>query len=225
MIDLEPIVLSLKLSLLTSMILLPLGLLIALWRVSTRFIYLGRIIENLTSLPLILPPSVLGFYLLLLLNPTGFLGEIAVYFTSKPLVFTFEGILIGSVIYSLPFTVQPLIKALRQVGPEPIEMAYSLGAGKTVTLFFVLIPLIWRNLVSAFSLSFAHTMGEFGVILMIGGNIPGQTRTASIAIYDLVEQLELQSAHVYASMLVVIALFLLFLLSLLDRQSHQRLFL
>jgi molybdate transport system permease protein len=203
--DLAPLWLTLQLAAVTTMILLAVGTPIAWWlaRTGSR---LKVPVEALTALPLVLPPTVLGFYLLLLMNPTSVLGSFWLTLTGDSLTFSFSGLVVASVIYSLPFMVQPLATAFDAVGRAPLEAAASLGASPLDAFFSVVVPQAARGFLSALVLTFVHTIGEFGVVLMVGGNIPGETRVISIAIYEQVETLNYQDAHVLSLSLVVFAL-------------------
>jgi molybdate transport system permease protein len=153
------------------------------------------IIEAVTALPLVLPPTVLGFYLLIIMSPDNAIGSFWVHLTGSTLTFSFAGLVVASVIYSLPFMVQPLQNAFETVGSEPLEAAASLRATPLNAFFTVAMPLSARGFLTAIVLTFAHTVGEFGVVLMVGGNIPGETRVISIAIYEHVETLQYAAAH------------------------------
>ncbi|NOY16635.1 MAG: molybdate ABC transporter permease subunit [Gammaproteobacteria bacterium] len=192
--DLTALVITLKLAGVTTLILLLLGTPLAWWmsRTQWRFKFL---LEALVALPLVLPPTVLGFYLLLALGANGPLGELLEALGGRTLAFTFTGLVIGSVIYSMPFVVQPLQNAFESIGRRPLEVAATLRASPIDRFFTVAIPLARSGFLTAAVLGFAHTLGEFGVVLMIGGNIPGETQVVSIAIYDHVEGMEYQNAH------------------------------
>ncbi len=179
---------------------------------------LKPIIETLVSMPLVLPPSVLGFYLLIAFSPSSALGE---FLNERgiALAFSFEGLIIGSVIFSLPFMVHPIQSAMSQVPRSIIEASYTLGKSKLHTMGRVILPHIKGGLISGITLAFAHTIGEFGVVLMIGGNIPDETRVASIAIYDEVESLNYALAHQYAITLFIITFAILLLVYTLNRRS------
>ncbi|TNF90594.1 MAG: molybdate ABC transporter permease subunit [Gammaproteobacteria bacterium] len=208
--DLAPLWLTLKLAAVTTAILLVLGTPIAWWLARTR----SRMkvpVEALTALPLVLPPTVLGFYLLLVMNPTAPLGSFWVTLTGDSLTFSFSGLVIASVIYSLPFMVQPLATAFDGVGRGPLEAAASLGASPADTFFSVVVPQSARGFLTALVLTFVHTIGEFGVVLMVGGNIPGETRVISIAIYEQVETLNYRDAHILSLSLVAFSLLALIL--------------
>ena len=192
--DLSPIWISLKLASVTVIVLLILGTPLAWWLAFTRS-RSRAVIEALVALPLVLPPTVLGFYLLILLGPAGPIGRFWVEITGTTLTFSFSGLVIASVIYSFPFAVQPLQTAFEGIGRSPLEAAATLGASPLDTFVRVASPLALRGYVSAIVLGFAHTLGEFGVVLMVGGNIPGVTKVVSIAIYEQVETLTYSEAH------------------------------
>ena len=189
-----PIRLTLELAGITTVFLLLLGTPIAWWLARTRFRF-KEAVAALVALPLVLPPTVLGFYLLIALGPDGPGGFVARLFGERSLAFSFPGLVIGSVIYSLPFTVQPIRSAFEAVGDRPLEAAATLRASPWDAFWTVAVPLARPGLIAGGVLGFAHTVGEFGVILMIGGNIPGATRVLSIAIYDHVELMEWGTAH------------------------------
>lgn len=203
------------------MLLLLLGVPLAYWLAYARF--RGRpVVEALVSLPLVLPPTVIGFYLLLAFSPETGVGRLLTQTLGVELNFTFGGILIGSVVYSLPFMVQPVQAALQNLPRSLREAAYTLGKSRLTTLWHVLLPNIKPALLSACVLTFAHTVGEFGVVLMIGGNIPGQTRVASIAIYDAAESLDYARANYYALVLVSLAFVGLLLLAYFTKRPTNR---
>jgi len=206
--DLSALWITLKLATLTTLILLLLGTPLAWWlaRSQWRFKF---ILEAVIALPLILPPTVLGFYLLLLLGSQGVVGGLMQSLGGRPLAFTFSGLVIGSVIYSLPFVVQPLQDAFRSIGQRPLEVAATLRAAPLDRFFSVAVPLARPGFLTAAVLGFAHTVGEFGVVLMIGGNIPGETQVLSIAIYDHVEALEYAHAHWISGGLLLLSFVLL----------------
>lgn len=200
--DFAAIWLTLKLASLTTVILLVIGTPIALW-LSRTSSWLRGPIGAIVALPLVLPPTVIGFYLLLALGPHGFLGQFTQWLGLGTLTFSFTGLVIGSVIYSMPFVVQPLQNAFSAIGPRPLEVAATLRANPWDTFFSVILPLARPGFITAAILGFAHTVGEFGVVLMIGGNIPDKTRVVSVQIYDHVEALEYAQAHwLSAAMLV-----------------------
>ncbi len=198
--DLQALGTTLRLALVSTLVLLVLGTPLAWWLARTRA-RLRPAVEALVALPLVLPPTVLGFYLLLLLGEGGPLGPLWARLGGG-LAFTFEGLVVASVLYSLPFVVQPLQGAFEAIGERPLEAAATLGAGPVDRFFTVALPLARRGLLTAATLGFAHTVGEFGVVLLVGGSIPGETRVLSIAIYEHVEALDYASAHRVAALLL-----------------------
>jgi molybdate transport system permease protein len=217
--DLTALALSLRLAALTSAILLVLATPLAWWLARTRSAW-GPVIEAVVSMPLVLPPTVLGFYLLCLLAPDGLVGRAISALGLAPLGFSFGGILIGSLVYSLPFVVQALQAAFRAVGTPLLEAASTLRSSPWSTFFAVVVPLSKRGFLAGAVLAFAHTLGEFGVVLMIGGSIPGRTQTASIAIFSHVEALDYHSAHVLSATLVVVSFALLCTIYALNRRPQ-----
>ena len=212
--DLGPLWLSLALAGVTTVFLLLIGTPLAWWLSGTdsRF---KPAIEAVTALPLVLPPTVLGFYFLIALGPASPVGSFWLQVTGDALTFSFSGLVIASIFYSLPFMVQPLQNSFESIGRGPLEAAGSLRAGPLDAFFSVVVPLSRRGFITAAVLSFAHTIGEFGVVLMVGGNIPGKTRVISIAIYEHVETLNYGEAHVLSAGLLVAAFaVLLFVFSL-----------
>ena len=214
------ILLTLNLAAVTTLILFVLGTPLAWWLANTRS-RVRPVIEAITALPLILPPTVIGFYLLILLNPTAPIGRFWVTVTGDTLTFSFAGLVIASILYSLPFMVQPLQTAFDRIGRDQIEAAASLGASPLDRFFSLVLPLSARGLLTAGILTFIHTIGEFGVVLMVGGNIPGRTRTLSIALYDHVEALRYDQAHALAAGLVILSLIVLSLVYWLNRRSPR----
>ncbi len=206
--DLLALGITLKLALLTTVILLIIGTPLAWWLSNSRWRY-RFLLEAIIALPLVLPPTVLGFYLLLLLGPNGPLGGLMVAMGGRPLAFTFTGLVIGSVVYSMPFVIQPLQNAFSAIGGRPMEVAATLRASPIDRFLTVAIPLARPGFLTAAVLGFAHTVGEFGVVLMIGGNIPGETQVLSIAIYDHVEALEYGHAHWLSGGLLLMSFLLL----------------
>ncbi|MCH2191032.1 MAG: molybdate ABC transporter permease subunit [Gammaproteobacteria bacterium] len=199
---------TLKLALISTLVLLAISVPLAWWLATSKS-KVSSVVEVLVALPLVLPPTVLGFYLLLLMRPDSPIGGAFYSITGERLVFSFSGLIVGSVIYSLPFVVQPIQNAFVAIGRQPMESAATLGASRIDAFFTVALPLAKPGVFTAAILGFAHTVGEFGVVLMIGGNIPGETRVASIAIYDHVESLNYARAHNLAGFLLVIAFVLL----------------
>lgn len=216
-LDWQAVQLSLALAFVTSLILLVAGTPLAWWLATSQ--RRGRlVVESLVSLPLVLPPTVLGFYLLVFLGPHGWLGSSWKSLTGDALSFTFSGVVIASVIYSMPFVIQPLQRAFENVGKNTLEAAWSLGAGPWDSFWNVVLPLARRGYITAGVLGFAHTLGEFGVVLMVGGNIPGRTQVISIVIYDHVENLEYGQAHFLSSLLLVLSFFSLLAIYAMNRR-------
>lgn len=215
--DLAAILLTLKLATVTTLILLVVCLPYAWWLSRTRFI--GKpILEALTALPLVLPPTVLGFYFLIFFNPNSVIGDFIFTMTETQLTFSFTGLVVASLIYSLPFMVQPLQVAFSNVSQRSIETAASLGLNRAFQFVWIAIPQSLRGVFSAIVLTFAHTVGEFGVVLMVGGNIPGETRVVSIAIYEHVEVIAYDQAHMLAAVLLVFSFAMLATVYLINRQ-------
>lgn len=206
--DISAVWITLKLAFISSAILMLIGIPIA-WRLSQSHWRLKPVIEALVALPLILPPTVLGFYLLLAFAPDTLLGAGWQQLTGTPLAFSFSGLVIGSVIYSLPFVVQPLQAGFEQLPRDILEAAATMGAKPLDRFISIVMPITKRSFITAASLAFAHTVGEFGVVLMIGGNIPGATQVVSIALYDHVETMNYVQAHILAGGLLVFSLLLL----------------
>ncbi len=200
--DLQALWLTVRLAALVTFILLLVGTPIAWWLARTKRWWKGPI-GAIVALPLVLPPSVLGFYLLLAMGPSGPVGQLTEALNIAPLAFTFWGLVLASVFYSLPFMVQPLQSAFEAIGERPLEVAATLRASPLDCFFTVVVPLAKPGFITAAILTFAHTVGEFGVVLMIGGNIPGVTRVASVQIYDYVEALDYSQAHRLAAVLLV----------------------
>jgi molybdate transport system permease protein len=219
--ELDALYLTVALASITTVILLIIGTPLAWW-LSRRRGNLPAALEAAVAMPLILPPTVLGFYLLLLFAPDTALGRLWQQLTGSQLAFSFSALVIGSVIYSLPFVVQPLQSAFTRVPNGLLQAAATLGAPPLDQFRSIVLPLTRRSFISAASLGFAHTVGEFGVVLMIGGNIPGETQVLSIALYDSVESLDFAQAHRMAAALVAFSLMLLFLLYRGDRGSGWR---
>jgi len=200
--------LTLKLALSTTIILLVIGLPFAWWLAHTK-IRIKPLIEALVSMPMVLPPSVIGYYMLVVYSPRNWFGEWLGRMFDVRLAFSFEGVLIASVIFSLPFMIQPLHNGLCALPDSLREASYTLGKSKGTTFFRVLLPNIKPSMITAVALTFAHSIGEFGIVLMVGGNMPGETRVASIAIYDEVQALNFKAANQYALILFLVSLALL----------------
>ncbi|EPD39294.1 molybdate ABC transporter permease subunit [Delftia sp. WSY_4] len=219
--DYAAIRLTLKLASVTTVLLLALCTPLAWWLAHTRSRWRGPI-GAVVALPLVLPPTVIGFYLLVTMGPNGPVGQLTQALGLGTLPFTFPGLVIGSLVYSLPFTVQPLQRAFESLGTRPMEAAASLGAGPLDRFFTVALPLARPGFITAAVLTFAHTVGEFGVVLMLGGNIPGVTRVVSVQIYDHVEAMEYAHAHWLAGGMVVFSFLVLLALHLLQPREERR---
>ena len=219
--SLGPLWLSVQLAALTTVVLVVAGTPLAWWlaRTGSR---VKPVVQSTVALPIVLPPTVLGFYLLILLGPHGAIGSWWVEVTGSALTFSFAGLVIASCVYSLPFVVQPLAAAFESVGGQRLEAARTLGAGPMDAFLSVALPLSLRGYLGAAVLSFAHTLGEFGVVLMVGGNIPGETRVISIAIYDQVETLNYAAAHRLSAILLVFAFAALLVMYLVNRRWQLR---
>jgi molybdate transport system permease protein len=216
--DLQAVLLTLRLAATVTALLLLMGTPIAWWLACTKSWFKGPV-GALVSLPLVLPPAVIGFYMLLAMGPSGPVGKLSNAVGWGPLPFTFTGIVIASVLYSMPFVIQPIQNAFEAVGDRPMEAAATLGASPLGAFFTVALPLARPGFVTAAILGFAHTIGEFGVVLMIGGNIPGKTRLISVQIYDHVEALEYGRAHWLAGGMLVFSF--LVLLALYSRRKER----
>jgi len=212
--------LSLRLALGTVVLLLPLGVLLA-WPLAFGRFRGRNLLEALLLMPLVLPPTVLGFYLLVFFGPRGGPGRAWEWITGEPLAFSFAGLLAASLIVNLPFFLQPLVAALGGVDKRLLEASASLGEGRTRTYLRVSLPLAWRGLLSGCLLAFAHALGEFGVVLMVGGNLPGRTRTLSIALFDQVQAFDLQAAHRTALVLMAFAFLVLLSTAWLRAKESQ----
>jgi molybdate transport system permease protein len=206
--DLSALLLTLKLATVTTLILLLIGTPLAWWLARTRWRF-RFVVETLVALPLVLPPTVLGFYLLLALGPQGWIGRALQALGATPWTFTFKGLVLGSVIYSLPFVVQPLQESFAAIGKRNLEVAATLRAGPLDRFASVILPMARAGFITAGMLGFAHTLGEFGVVLMIGGNIPGATQVLSIVIYDHVEGLDYGNAHLLAGGMLLLSFVML----------------
>lgn len=215
--DWTAIGLTLRLAGTVTLLLLLLGTPIAWWLARTRSWWKGPV-SALVALPLILPPTVLGFYLLLAMGPNGWVGQFTQSLGLGTLPFTFWGLVVASLLYSMPFVIQPIQNAMESIGERPLEVAATLRAGPWDRFFSVVLPLAKPGFITAAVLGFAHTVGEFGVVLMIGGNIPGETQVLSVQIYDHVEALEYQSAHRLAGTLMVFSFIVLMALYITQRR-------
>ena len=220
--ELAAIWLTLKLSLVTTLVLLLTGLPFAWW-LSNKTGTLRTVLETLTSLPLVMPPTVIGFYLLVIMSPDTFLGGLWLDLTGDTLTFSFAGLVVASIIYSLPFMIQPLLNAFESVDPKLKEAAADLGASATEIFRYLILPLSKRGIVTGGILTFAHTVGEFGIVLMVGGNIPGETRVISIALYEKVEILNYAEAHILSVALLTFSFLVLFITYSLNKMPLMRL--
>jgi molybdate transport system permease protein len=218
--DLSPLWLTLELAAVVTAILMVVATPLAWWLARTRS-WARPFVEALTALPIVLPPTVLGFYLLVTLNPNTWIGSGFARLLGHPLTFSFAGLVVASVLYSLPFTVQPLQAAFAAVGRRSMEAAASCGAGPLDAFLTVAVPLSVRGYLAAAVLTFAHTVGEFGVVLMVGGNIPGQTRVISIAIYESVERIDYAAAHALSAILVAFSFVVLLALYWVNRPKGE----
>jgi molybdate transport system permease protein len=216
-----PLWLSIQLAAVTTVVLILIGTPLAWWLARHRSPF-KTIVEATVALPIVLPPTVMGFYLLILLGPYGAIGSWWVDVTGETLTFSFSGLVIASCLYSLPFAVQPLQNAFEALGQGDLEAAWTLGASRTNAFFTVAVPQSARGFLNAVVLSFAHTLGEFGVVLMVGGNIPGETRMISIAIYDQVESLNYANAHRLSAILLAFAFSALLVMYVINRQWQRR---
>jgi molybdate transport system permease protein len=216
-----PLWLSVQLAGITTAVLMIVATPIAWWLAQSASRW-KPVVQAIVALPIVLPPTVMGFYLLIVLGPGGAIGRWWVELTGSALTFSFAGLVIASCLYSLPFAVQPLAVAFESLGKPNLEAAWTLGASRLDAFFSVALPLSVRGYLSAVVLSFAHTLGEFGVVLMVGGNIPGETRVISIAIYDQVESLNYAAAHQLSALLLVVAFIALFGMFFINRRWQQR---
>ena len=214
-----PIRLTLILASVTTILLLIVATPVAWWLSQSRARW-KEAVAAVVALPLVLPPTVLGFYLLLALGPNGPGGWLARLFGSRSLAFTFEGLVIGSILYSLPFVVQPIRNAFEAIGPRPLEVAATLRARPWDAFLTVAIPMARPGFITGTVLGFAHTVGEFGVVLMIGGNIPGETKVLSIAIYDYVESLQWAQAHILAGGMLAFSFVVIFAMITLEKRMR-----
>ncbi|WP_320819711.1 molybdate ABC transporter permease subunit [Thalassolituus sp.] len=216
--DVDAIVLTAKLASVVTFLLLLIGTPLAWWLARTSSIFKTPV-SALVTLPLILPPTVLGFYLLIAMGPEGPLGQLTTALGIGLLPFTFSGLVIASVLYSLPFVVQPIQNAMEAIGERPLEVAKTLGAGAWDRFFTIVLPLSRRGIITATVLGFAHTVGEFGVVLMIGGNIPAETQVLSVQIYDHVESLQYGQAHWLSALMLAFSFIVLMIMMLFNRKG------
>jgi len=220
-LDFTPFLLSFKLAFFTTSILLMVGIPFA-WFLSSTKSRFKPVLEAISALPIVLPPSVLGFYLLVFLSQSSPVGKFFEEVFDIKLVFTFEGLVVASSIYSFPFMIQPLQNGFENVPKNIIEASYLSGKGKIETLFKVILPNMKTFLLTAVIITFAHTVGEFGVVLMVGGSIPGKTEVASVAIYDYVETLDYKSAHIYSLIMLAISFAVLLFVYMFNEKQKKR---
>jgi len=206
--DWTALTLTFELALISTIILLVIGTPVAWWLSQTK-VRFKFLIETMVALPIVLPPTVLGFYLLIFLGPEGSVGKLVSYLGGPSLIFSFTGLVLGSIVYSMPFVIQPLQHAFSVIDKRADETAATIGFSRLRRFFYLFLPLSKTGYLSAFVLGFAHTLGEFGIVLMIGGNIPGETQVASISIYNYVEMLEYEKAHTLSLLLLLISFTLL----------------
>lgn len=218
--DWEALILTAKLATVVSVILFLIGIPLAFW-ISFSKMRLRFLVEAVVALPLVLPPTVLGYYVLVAISPNSFLGEIYTGLFGTTLPFSFQGLVIGSVLYSFPFAVQPFIISFDSVDKRLIEASWTLGASRVKTFLAIILPLSVRGIITGLVLSFAHTMGEFGVVLMVGGNIPGVTRTVSIDIYDKVQALNYHDAGQTSLFLLLISFIVLSVVYFINRSGAK----
>ena len=220
MINLEPLWLTAKLALITTLILLVVAIPLCYWLAYSRFRF-KAVVEALISLPLVLPPSVLGFYLLIAFSPENAFGKFLSDYFDLRLVFTFKGLVVASVLYSLPFMVNPILSGLKSLPSALQEASFTLGKSSFTTLTKILLPNIKASLITGIIVTFAHTLGEFGVVLMVGGSIPEETKVVSIAIYEEVESMNYHSANVYAGILFIFSFSILLIVHLINNKSRK----
>ncbi len=218
--DFTALLLSFKLAGLSTLILVVLGTPVAWWLARTRSRW-KPLVETLVTLPVVLPPTVMGFYLLILLGPEGWLGGLWVKVTGQALTFSFTGLVIASIFYSLPFVVQPLQNGFESVPPRLLDAARTLGAKPIDAFFSVAVPLAKRGFLTAAVMGFAHTLGEFGVVLMVGGNIPGETKVIAIEIYNQVEMLNYSQAHLLSAILLALAFVMILTMYVLNHRRKK----
>ncbi len=218
--DIEPFLLSFRLAGITTFLLFIICVPLA-WKLARSRSWIKPIIEALVSMPVVLPPTVLGFYLLILLSGRSPFGMLLKQQFDIDLVFTFEGILIASCIYSFPFMLQPLQSGIEQISDELIEASYTLGKSRSETLLHVILPNIKPSILTGLIITFAHTVGEFGVVLMVGGSIQGETRVASIAIFEMVELMDYRTAHIYSLLLIAFSFVVLMTVYLINHHNRK----
>ncbi|WP_420795374.1 molybdate ABC transporter permease subunit [Lebetimonas natsushimae] len=219
--DFTPFFLSFKLAFFVTVILLCIGVPFAYFLSNTRS-KIKPVLEAVSALPIVLPPSVLGFYMLILLSPDSIIGETVYKLFNVKLVFTFEGLIVASSLYSFPFMIQPLQNGFENIDKRLIEASFLSGKGKIRTLFKVILPNMKSSILTAIIITFAHTIGEFGVVLMVGGSIPGKTEVASVAIYDYVEMMDYKSAHFYSAIMLIISFLVLLFVYIFNEREKKK---
>ena len=220
-IDFSPFLLSFKLALITTIILFIVSLPLA-WYLSQTKSKIKPILEAITSLPIVLPPSVLGFYILVVFAPDSAIGSFFAKYFNIELVFSFAGLVIASCFYSMPFMIQPLQSGFESLNKSMLEASYISGKGKITTILRVALPNIKPSLLTALIVTFAHTVGEFGVVLMVGGSIPDKTKVASVAIYEMVESMDYTNAHIYSAIMLILSFLVLFAVYLFNAKSRVK---
>ena len=218
--ELPALWLTFQLAIITTVLLVFIGTPIAYWLAHTRARF-RPVVEAIVALPIVLPPTVLGFYFLILFNPDSAIGKLWQITTNSSLLFSFSALVIASIFYSLPFVVQPLQNTFNSIGRQPLERAYTLGASPRNAFFSVLIPLSKRGYLTACVLGFAHTLGEFGIVMMVGGSIPNETRVVSIAIYELVENMQYGRAHQLSGILLLLSFSILLVVYWVNQRTSQ----
>lgn len=218
-INLSPLYLSLYLATISSVLLIMLSIPLTWWIAKTNNKKIKKIIETIIALPLVLPPTILGFYLLLILNHNTIIGKIWVKMFGSDIIFSMSGLIIGSILYSIPFATQPIQLSFEKITKNITNQAKILQHSNISIFIKIVLPLAKNGIIKAFILSFAHTLGEFGVVLMIGGNIPGKTQVLSIAIYEKIEQLDYYSTHVLSLITLIIAFFILLILFNINKEN------
>src|SRR6187402_1958592 len=220
MIDLDPLWLTAKLAFITTLILLVIAIPLCYWLAYSRFRF-KAVIEAIISLPLVLPPSVLGFYLLIAFSPENAFGKFLSEYFDVRLVFTFQGLILASVLYSLPFMVNPILSGLKNLPVSLQEASFTLGKSRFSTILKIILPNIRPSLLTGIIMTFAHTVGEFGVVLMVGGSIPTETKVVSIAIYEEVESMNYDNANIYAGILFIFSFSILLAVHLINNKSRK----
>lgn len=221
-LNLTPLYLSLYLATISTIILMIIGIPIAWWLSKTKNLKIKKLIETLIALPLVLPPTILGFYLLILFNPNTLIGKLWKYIFGTNITFSMSGLILGSIVYSIPFAIQPIQLAFEKIDKSILQKTEILQYSKIKSFIKIIIPLSKNGIITAIVLSFSHTLGEFGVVLMIGGNIPGKTQVISIAIYESVELLNYSSTHILSLIVLFISFIILFILFHINKKENEK---